>query len=107
MQISHHRDKTRLAYANTGIKVARIVYMILKHDRLYYPFYEEKAKYSEEMPKKDIEYKIKIKELRRRTNIYVRFMQKLLEEFEGQKDQIYTHFTEIWKESAAQEILKV
>ena len=107
IQMSQHRDKKRLGYANTGIKVARIVYMILKHDRLYNPFHEEKSIDFEEMPMKDVKYTIKIKELRRRTNIYIRFMQKLCDEFEGQKDQIHANFMEIWKESAAWDTMKV
>ncbi len=78
-QMNAHWNTKKLAWANTGIKIARIVYALLRNDGEYYASYESTTVNGINNPapiKK--ECKISLTSLRNKTRHYVQFVKKVL-----------------------------
>ncbi len=82
-QLNKHWNDKKLAYMNVGIKVARVVYALLKHGREYDPFYDSSKDRTRpqtlgEVVEFDLAPAFVLREIRKRTRRFVKFVNRTL-----------------------------
>jgi transposase len=100
-QLNRHWNNKKLAYANTGIKIAKIVYHLLLTGEPYNPFYETNSNKVSKINATEGERhtQIRLTIMRKRTRKYLNYLHSVLE---SQQDDmvrnIYNEIKEMWKQ---------
>ena len=99
-QLNRHWNDKKLAHANTGIKIARIVYQLLLNGEEYRPFYEsQNNKNKNQQSGKSSKKPFQLSSIKRRTRHHLNYLYSALE---NQTDEtimlVYNEIKLIWKD---------
>lgn len=99
-QLNRHWNNKKLAHANTGIKIARIVYHLLLNGKEYRPFYESRPKINDTKSLKTKHNKaFQLSKIRRKTRQYFDYLQSALEYQHAERIQlVYDEIKMMWRE---------
>ncbi|MEJ2252367.1 MAG: IS110 family transposase [Candidatus Lokiarchaeota archaeon] len=98
-QLNRHWNNKKLAHANTGVKVARIVYHLLLTGKEYRPFYESRSKFNDTKKVKVKTGKaFQLSKIRRKTRQYMNYLQAALEYQHAENIQfVYDEIKMMWR----------
>jgi transposase len=99
-QLNRHWKDKKLAYANTGIKIARIAYRLLLTGDQYLPFFESKTKREiEKRPRTALSKPFRLTIIRKRIRHHLNYLQSALEyQHEEVVEQVYDEIKSMWEE---------
>ncbi len=99
-QLNRHWNNKKLAHANTGIKIARIIYRLLLTGENYYPFHETQNGNGSKQEKnaKLGESQLRLTVVRKRTRRYLNYLQSILElQHEDIVKKVYDEIKMMWE----------
>lgn len=97
-QLNRHWNNKKLAHANTGIKVARIVYRLLLKDEEYQPFFESQGNFNTKNLKVKKDKAFQLSKIRRKTRRYLDYLRSALEHQHPERVQlVYDEIKTMWK----------
>ncbi len=98
-QLNRHWKDKKLAHANTGIKIARIVYHLLLTGEKYKPFHESKNKTLASKNQAKLPPQFKLSLVRERTRRHLNYLHSALEhQHEEAVLQVYNEIKAMWRE---------
>lgn len=98
-QLNRHWKDKKLAHANTGIKIARIVYHLLLADDLYRPFYETQNERANKKGKSNLEKPFRLSLIRKKTRNHLNYLRSALENQHIETiKHVYDEIKMMWKE---------
>jgi len=99
-QLNRHWKDKKLAHANTGIKIARIVYRLLLTGEQYHPFYESQVK--KDINKEtgnELKKPFRLSSIRRKTRHHLHYLHAVLEnQHEDTVKRVYDEIKTMWKD---------
>ncbi|MBD3340305.1 MAG: IS110 family transposase [Candidatus Lokiarchaeota archaeon] len=96
-QLNRHWNNKKLAHANTGIKVARIVYHLLLKGEEYQPFYETRDTLNVTNTKAKTNKAFQLSKIRRKTRRYFEYLRSALEHQHAERVQlVYDEIKTMW-----------